>query len=127
MQKLTRTLVGAAGLLALLMAVGFWIRPVALAGKLGLQPMGDLGLASLRADLGGFFGAAGALALLAALRNRRDLLTAPLMLIGVALTGRFVSLAITGPSPALIQPMVVEAVLLAIMGLGYRTLGRAQG
>ena len=124
MQKLTRALVGAAGLLALLMAVGFWVRPVELAGKLGLQPIGDLGLATVRADLGGFFGAAGGFALLAALRNRGDLLIAPLLMIGIALTGRLLSLALTGLSAPLIQPIVVEAVLLVILVIGYRGLAR---
>lgn len=125
MQKLMRALVGAAGLLGLLMALGFWIRPAELAGKLGFQPMGDLGLASVRADLGGFFGAVGGLALLAALRNRRNLLMAPLAMIGIALTGRLLSLALTGLSPPLVQPIVVEAVLLVIMVLGYRGLAKA--
>lgn len=125
MQKLTRGLVGTAGVLALLMAVGFWLRPAELGGKLGLEPVGALGLASLRADLGGFFGAAGVFALLAAVRNRRDLLLVPITLIGIALAGRLLSLALTGFSQPLVQPIVIEAVLIVIMVLGFRGLSKS--
>ncbi len=126
MQNLIRGLVGVVGLLALTMALSFWIDPARPAARLGLEAVGSLGLASLRADLGGFFGAAGALALLAAIRNRADLLLAPLVMIGIALSGRVITLMISGPSPALIPPMVVEAVLLAILILGMRGLARPQ-
>ena len=126
MQKLTRGLVGVAGLLALLMAAAFWIRPAELGAKLGLEPIGALGLASMRADLGGFFGAAGVFALLAAVRSRGDLLLVPITLLGIALSGRLLSLALTGFSPPLLQPIVVEAVLLVIMVMGYRGLTKPQ-
>lgn len=126
MQNLIRGLVGVMGLLALSMALFFWINPAQPAAKLGLEAVGSLGLASLRADLGGFFGAAGALALLGAIRNRADLLLAPLVMIGIALSGRVITLLLSGPSPALIPPMVVEAVLLVILVLGRRTFARPQ-
>lgn len=126
MQNLIRGLVGVVGLLALAMALSFWIDPARPAAKLGLEAMGSLGLATIRADLGGFFGAAGALALLAAIRNRADLLLAPLVMIAIALSGRLITLLVSGPSPALIPPMVVEAVLLAILVLGRRVLARPQ-
>ena len=55
-----------------------------------------------------------------------DLLLVPITLLGIALSGRLLSLALTGFSPPLLQPIVVEAVLLVIMVLGYRSLARPQ-
>jgi hypothetical protein len=51
-----RLVVGVIGVLALLVAAGLWIRPEAAAATLGLAQDGLLGLATLRADVGGFFG-----------------------------------------------------------------------
>lgn len=124
-QSLVRALVGLSGLSAVMIGLLFWLRPLAVAGKLGLSGVGALGQASLRADLGGFFAGVGALTLLAAIRNRRDDLLAPLVMISLALAGRVLSLAVAGPSPDQIQPIIVEAVTLAILLLGRRTFGHA--
>ncbi len=126
MLNLVRGLVGAVGLVGLLLAAMFLLRTEPAAAKFGLQALGPLGLASLRADMVGLFGAVGVLSLTAAVRNRGDLLLAPLILIGLALSGRTISLLMTGPAPDLFPPMVVEAVLIAVLGLGYRVLARPQ-
>ncbi|PHY12595.1 hypothetical protein CSW58_11575 [Caulobacter sp. B11] len=118
-------MVGLVGLLAVLGAVQVWVAPAAFAGRLGLSAADSLGLATLRADLGGFFGVAGALALAAALRDRRSLLIAPLIALAIALVGRLVTLAIAGYSPNMLAPIIVEAVLLAILALGRRGLGHS--
>ena len=122
MRSILRGLIGLIGVLGLLMALRIWMAPAAAAGKLGLVGQGALGEATLRADVAGFFGVAGGLALYAAIRNRASLLTAPLLLIGAALAGRIVTLAASGPAPEAIPPMVVEAVLVLILGAGRRVL-----
>lgn len=122
MRSILRGLIGLIGVLGLLMALRIWMAPAAAAGKLGLVGQGALGEATLRADVAGFFGVAGGLALYAAIRNRASLLTAPLLLIGAALAGRIVTLATSGPAPEAVPPMVVEAVLVLILGAGRRVL-----
>jgi hypothetical protein len=47
--------------------------------------------------------------------KRADLLKVPLMLLAVALFGRFVSLVFDGVGPTAIQPMIAEAVMIAIL------------
>lgn len=126
MRRLVQGLVGAVGILGLILAAMFLLRTEPMAARFGLQPLGPLGLASVRADLVGLFGAVGFLSLLAVVRNRGDLLLAPLILIGLALAGRSISLVMTGFSPDLVPPMVVEAVLLVILALGHRVLSRPQ-
>jgi hypothetical protein len=122
-QLIVRILVGLIGALAVLLALRIWIAPAAVGEMLGLVGMGGLGRATLRADVGGFFGAAGIMALAAAVRNDRRLLTAPLVIIGLALTGRVITRFVDGPTPAQVPPMIIEAVLVVILAGGRRILG----
>lgn len=123
MKLVIRGAVGLAGVLALLLALQFWLHPATPAAKLGLSPIGALGLATIRADMAGFFGAAGGFALFAAIRAEGRLLTAPLAMIAIALTGRVITVAVQGWSPDLGLPMIVEAVLLVLFAAGRRLLG----
>lgn len=125
MQRIVRIVVGVAGLLSILLAARFFINPAAPAALLGITPVGDLGTATLRADLGGFFGVCGILALAAAIRNSAALVTVPLLAIAIALSGRIVSYALDGGGSAVVQPMLVELTLLVVFGLGWATLSRA--
>jgi hypothetical protein len=124
MKIVLRGLVGGVGALSVLLAVRCWMAPEAFAAQLGLAPMGAVGLASIRADLGAFFGVVGVLALVAAIRGRGELLLAPVLLIGMALLGRLVSIALTGFSPDMLSPIGIEAGLLALFGAGWRFLPR---
>lgn len=123
MARILRIVVGLIGLAAALLALRIWVAPAAVGAQLGLIGQGGLGLATLRADFAGFFGAAGVFALAAALRDDRRLLTAPLLMIALALGGRVVTVVASGLDAAQVLPLVVEAVLLALLALGRRTLG----
>lgn len=118
-----RLIVGVIGVLALLVAARLWIGPETPAAALGLKADGLLGLATLRADVGGFFAAGGLFALAGAIRGEGRLLTPPALLLGLALAGRLVTVAMDGYVPAMLPPMVIEAVLVAILLLARRRLG----
>lgn len=77
MTLVLRGLLGIAGLLALVVALGFWINPDTLAGKFGIAAQGALGYSTLRADLGALFGGVGLLTIASAVRNSARLLSAP--------------------------------------------------
>jgi hypothetical protein len=124
MKMFLRALSGAAGLLALLVAARLWMAPAETALQLGLAASGDLGLATLRADMGGFFAAGGVFALAAAVRGRGGPLIVPVILIGLALAGRLFTLAVTGFAENMGPPMAIEAVLLVIFAAGWRLLPR---
>lgn len=117
-----RGLVGLVGLLMLSIMLRIWTQPLTFAASLGVGAEGPLGVASLRADLGGFFGAGGLFALLAALRADRRWLAPAMVLLGLALTGRVISLIASGGGVTQIPPMIVEALLIAILALGWRSL-----
>lgn len=121
-RALVRILAGGVGVLALLLAARIWLGPVEPAAKLGLQGSGGLGLATLRADVGGFFAAGGLFALLGAIRADARMLTPPLVLLGLALVGRLVTVLLDGYAPEMLAPMVVEAVLVAVLFLARRRL-----
>jgi hypothetical protein len=101
------------GAFLLLLGVGALIDPSRVAGSLGVGAIAPVGLATLRADLFGFFTTSGGLAVWAAIRQRPSLLNTPLLLIGMALFGRFVSLALQPFDVTLVPPMVAEALMLA--------------
>lgn len=124
MNLVVRALVGVAGVLALLVALGFWFRPDQLAGEFGVGVQGALGYSTLRADFGALFGATGILALVAAVKNSARLLTAPLLLIGIGFCGRVLSIALSGYEASMLQPMVVEAVLITLFAMGRKTLAQ---
>ena len=118
-----RILVGGVGALALVLALGIWIDPARTTANLGLMGRGALGLASLRADVGGFFAVAGLLSLAGAVRDDARLLTAPVLLAGLAILGRLITVAQAGLTPDQVMPIVVEAVLVVLLVAGRRNLG----
>jgi hypothetical protein len=122
-RTLLRLIVGVIGVLALLLALRIWTNPVQAAAQLGVSALGPLGVATLRADLAGFFAAAGGFALAAAIRDDRRLLSAPLAMVGLALVGRCLTVLPDGLAQPMIPPMAVEAGLVILFALGRRALG----
>jgi hypothetical protein len=118
-----RGLVGLIGVLALLIAARLWVGPEAPAAAMGLKADGGLGLATLRADVAGFFAAGGLFALAGAIRGEGRLLTPPAVLLGLALAGRLLTVGLDGYEASMLPPMVIEAVLVAILLFARRRLG----
>ena len=104
MGLIVRLLAGIAGALALIVALGF---------------------STLRADFGALFAGAGGFAIAAAVRNNARLLTAPLLLIGIGLAGRLLTIALSGYDASMLQPMAAEVVLIAIFATGRKLLPAA--
>jgi hypothetical protein len=124
MTMVLRVVVGVVGLLGLLIAARMWMAPLELAAQLGVAPANELGVATIRADMGGFFGGAGVFALFAAFKGRGALLIAPLVLVGIALAGRLVTVAANGFTQDMGAPMAIEAVLLVVFAAGWKFLPR---
>ncbi len=124
MQLVLRALVGIAGLLGLLVAARIWMAPADVAGQLGVAAASPLGLATIRAEMGGFFGAGGLFALAAAIKSRGGMLLPSVVLIGLALTGRLIAVAMNGYAPEMGPPMAIEAVLLVLFVAGWKWLPR---
>lgn len=121
-ERVARGGAGLIGVLFLLVALRIWIDPPAVGQTLGIAAQGPVGLATMRADMGGFFGAAGGFALWAAIRRRRVWLLPPLVLLTIALAGRALTLAVGGLSIVQLPPMVVEALCVAVLVWAWRAM-----
>ncbi len=117
-QILLRIVVALFGALMLFVASQYVIDPEVPARTLGLVGEGTLGRASLRADLGAFFGTIGIFCLAAAALNKRRLMTAPVLLIAIALAGRILTVLLDGQSEGDLVPVGAEAVFLAVFLTG---------
>lgn len=124
MALISRVLVGLIGLLSLLSVAQHWFKIDSLVTERGLQAIGDIGRANIRADIGGIFLGIGLFAIIAAWQQSRLWLTATMLLVGGALLGRFVSVAIDGYSPRVGSPMAVEAAVIAALFFAHWVWGK---
>ena len=122
MRNAMRVLTLLVGLFNLAIGVGFLTDPARLGAAFFLSPNGIQGLATMRADFTAFFVTGGIFALIGAVRGRPEPLAVPLILLTIALSARFVSLAVDGVSPTAFQPMAAETVMIAILFAGRRML-----
>jgi hypothetical protein len=116
-----RGVLGLVGLFNMLIGFVFLLSPVKLGVQFALSPIGTQGLATIRADFPAFFLTGGLFALAGAWRADPKPLLVPLMLLGTALTGRFVSIALDGVVATTYPPMLAEAAMIAAILLARRS------
>lgn len=124
MRNVVRALVGLAGLFNLVLGLGFLIDPAQAGLRFFLLSLGTQGLATMRADFTAFFVTGGTFALVAAWRAWRAPLLVPLMLLGIAIGGRAISLIADGAPGKAFTPMAAEALMIAMLALGWRYFDR---
>jgi hypothetical protein len=123
LKTIMRGVIGLVGLFNITIGLLFLFQPAKLGAAFFLSPLNSQGLATLRADFPGFFIGASVFALLGAWKGEARPLLVPLLMLGLALFGRFVSLALDGMGPDAIPPMVVEAVMIALLLVARRSFG----
>ncbi len=121
MRQGMRLVLGLVGLINVLIGLGFLFNPAKLVAIFALSPVGTQGLATIRADFPAFFLTGGVFALIGAWRADPKPLLVPLMLLGTALTGRFVSIALDGVVATTYPPMLAEAAMIAAILLARRS------
>jgi hypothetical protein len=124
MKTVMRVLVGLVGLFNAALGLGFLLAPMRLAAAFALSPVGTQGLATVRADFTAFFLTGAAFALIGAWRADPKPLIVPLVLLGIALSGRTVSLALDGTPSSAFPPMLAEAAMIAILLYARRAFAR---
>ena len=110
-----RVLVGLMAAFYFLMGVLFWFQLDTQAANFAVDAVGELGRASIRADFGSFFLSIGIMCAYASWKQYGAAAGAAALLLGLALLGRFVTIILDGVAPGAVQPMVVEAVSVAIL------------
>ena len=117
-----RIVLGALGLLSLMIAARILADPSAAAAQFGLLVNGPLGQATLRADVAALFAATGGLSVLAAFKGDGRFLLGPVCLIGAALAGRLLNVIAAGFTINQVAPILIEVVTLAVLVAGFRGL-----
>ena len=115
MKLITRGLVGLVGALSILTALGLWFNMEASVARMGIEPIGLVGRATVRADIAGLFVGIGVMMLMAAWKSSRSWAFGALVLTSGALAGRILSLLIDGSSAESWPPIVVEAVAVSLL------------
>jgi hypothetical protein len=124
MTKALRIAVGLGGLLFILIGLAFLIAPAAMGEQFYITAVGSQGLATIRADMTGFFVVGGLFAALGAWKQDPEPLKVPLLLLAIALFGRTVSLIFDGVGPTAFPPMIVEAVFIGLIVAAQREFAR---
>lgn len=117
---ITRILIGAAGALFVLLALNFLFNTDAAAASVGLDVSTLAGRGTVRADMAGYFLSGGLISLYAAIKNNGGYLWPAMLLLITAFSGRVLTIIINGYEPASLPPMVIEAVLIALITYAQR-------
>lgn len=112
-----------AGVMATILFAIVWFDLPRFSAMLGPVAPTPLAAATLRADTGGFFAAWAVGAIAAAVRDDRRIALLPMLLLGMAFAGRLLTYAMTGDA-AIVQPMVIEALLFVAIGIARTRLGQ---
>ena len=121
MRNLIRAVVALVGLFNLVMGLGFLLDPARSGLRFFLTPLGTQGMATIRADFTAFFVTGAIFALIGAWRAWRTPLLVPMLLLGIAIAGRVVSLLADGAPSSALPPMAVEGVTILLLALGWRS------
>lgn len=121
MRNLVRALVALVGLFNVALGLSFLFDPAQAGLRFFITSLGTQGMATMRADFTAFFVTGAVFALVGAWRAWRTPLLVPLLLLSIAIAGRVVSLVADGAPPMAFPPMIAEAVMIALLALGWRT------
>lgn len=127
MRNIVRGVVGLVGLFNVVLGLGFLVDPAQAGLRFFLISLGTQGMATMRADFTAFFVTGGIFALIAAWRAVRWPLLVPLCLLSIAILGRVVSLIADGAPGIAFTPMAAEALMIALLALGWRTFDAEAG
>nr|WP_310525339.1 DUF4345 family protein [Polymorphobacter sp.] len=127
MRNALRVTIGLVGLFNIIIGLGFLFAPAHLASLFFVAPMGTQGMATVRADFPGFFIGASVFALIGAWTGQARPLLVPILMLGLAFFGRVVSILLDGMAPTALPPMIVEAIMITVLVLGWRNFDRSMG
>lgn len=106
----------------IMVGISFLVDPEGTGAGFGLAVRGIEGLAVLRADMTAFFLVAGIFMLYGAWKRNGDAMLVAALLLGIAFTGRMVSVVVDGAYPQFWLPMLGEALIVVITLIASRIL-----
>lgn len=126
LRPVVRVSIALLGLFLAALAAFFLMEPVVAGATLGIGFIEPYGLAALRGDFAGFFGAAGILILYASYRSDPRYLLAPVLLMTLAVAGRLITFVANGHDHTMWTPIVIELVIIKFLILGRHSLARIE-
>jgi len=115
MLLVSRTLIAVVALLMLGIGGRMLFDTTAAMTSIGLTTASELGMGTLRADVGGFFMVAGVLSLWGALTLNRNVLWPVQLMMLFALLGRITTVFLDGTAAAGVMQMGVEVLIIALL------------
>ena len=122
MNNLAKLAAGLVGLFSLAMGLMAWGAPSTVGGILGLSGVSELGQHSLRGDIGAVFLASALGCGLALFQGKVAGLKLPIILYSLVLIGRLISLVVTGNGAGVMQPILIEVILVSLSVFAYKSL-----
>ncbi|MEM7079905.1 MAG: DUF4345 family protein [Pseudomonadota bacterium] len=119
MQITLDVLVGIAALMLTGLGAMSMFAPRRMIANFGLEPTGELGLSTLRSVIGGLFLASVALLLIGLTTGRTEGYVAVSIVMAAVAFGRLVGIAFDGFDKAVLPPLIVEIVIIAVLMTAY--------
>lgn len=115
MQFTFQILVGLAGLMLLGLGIMSMFAPRKMVSNFALEPIGPVGLSTIRSVIGGLFLASVALITVGLAMEQTLGFVAVAILLGAVVAGRVVGIVVDGFDKAVVPPLLVEVVIIAIL------------
>jgi hypothetical protein len=122
MNNLAKLAAALVGLFSIAMGLMAWVDPTKIGEIMGLSGPSVLGQHSLRGDFGAIFLASAIGCGLALFKGKTMGLKIPIIIYGLVLIGRLISLVASGSGEGVMTPIVIEVVLVGLSVFAYRTL-----
>lgn len=122
MKNIAKTAAALVGLFSLAMGLLAWVDPVKVGEIVGLVGPAELGQHTLRGDLGAVFLASALGCGFALFKGKIIGLKLPIIIYGLVLIGRLISLVVTGNGVGVMQPILIEVVLIGLSVFAYKAL-----
>lgn len=101
--------------------------PMSMVDRLAVEPLGALGLNSMRGLMGGLMLASGGMVVMGFVRRNTEWFLAFAFVMAVVSVGRIVGLAADGVDSASVRPLVIELLLVALAVLAHRGAASQDG
>lgn len=121
MSRIITIVAGLASLPLMLGGLVIMFDPTSVLGRLALTPDGAAGLNTIRGMVGGFLVASALMIVVGIVRRAPVWFLAVAVLMAAATVGRGVGLVLDGVTPLSLRPFLVEAVIVGLMVVAYRS------
>lgn len=119
MELTLNILVGIAALMLTGLGAVSMFAPRRMIANFGLEPVGELGLSTLRSVIGGLFLASVALLIIGLTTGQTDGYAAVSIVMAAVAFGRLVGIVFDGFNKAVLPPLIVEIVIIAVLMTAY--------